>query len=436
MPALLIVDPSLVSFEGHSYNYDRALYAAARELFSTATIYADRRFEADRADVPIEAVLNHAHFDRIKRLINRVFHSMRPAAPDRRSRALSEMHATVAPNTAAWLLRLAKRLHAIRFERNLRRVIHRSAAQDDVHLLIQHAFVPDLIVLHKWLRKKIHPRVRFHVVLRYAPDLVNAELMPATKFDAMLRELAEPGRGNCRFYTDSERLSQNYRDIAQCAIATLPLPIPPDFVDIAASSPSSRELVLGFLGSSRADKGFRALPRLVRTLPAKAAGIPVRALVQISTPPPDPLVGAAIEEFKAMQAEAGAFPTIELLASPVPADVYYSWFRRVHIIVLPYVAKRYEGSTSGVLVEAILSGVPVLVPAGTWLADQVNKARGDHNCTIGEIFADTAELPGLVERMAAAIDRYRADVQRYAQVFRAIHDPRRCAEMIYERSIA
>lgn len=435
MPALLIVDPSLVSFEGHSYNYDRALYAAARELFATVTIYADRRFEVARADVPIQAELNHAHFDRIKRLINRGFHFMRPALPDRRSRALSEMHATVAPNTSAWVMRLAKRLHAIRFERNLHRVLDQSDGQG-IQLLIQHAFIPDLIVLHKWLRKRIHPQVRFHVVLRYAPDLVNSEFMPAANFDAMLRELADPDHGNCRFYTDSERLSQNYRDVARCAAATLPLPIPPDFMDIASSSPSSRDLALGFLGSSRADKGFRELPRLVRTLPAKAAGMPVRALVQISTPPPDCLVEAAIDEFKAMQAETGAFPTIELLDSPVPADVYYSWFRRVRIIVLPYVAKRYEGSTSGVLVEAILSGVPVLVPSGTWLADQVSKARDEHNCVIGEIFADTAELPGLVERMAAAIDRYRADVQRYSQVFRAIHDPRRCAEMIYERSIA
>ena len=58
MRKLLIVDPTLESLEGHSYNYDRAIFGAAQSKFDEVVLYADLGFQdgtfepSDRTSAP------------------------------------------------------------------------------------------------------------------------------------------------------------------------------------------------------------------------------------------------------------------------------------------------------------------------------------------------------------------------------------------------
>jgi glycosyltransferase involved in cell wall biosynthesis len=104
--------------------------------------------------------------------------------------------------------------------------------------------------------------------------------------------------------------------------------------------------------------------------------------------------------------------------------VYFSWFERAAVVVLPYVSKKYSSSTSGIFVEAICLGVPVLCPANSWMSDVVEDALRAHGRRIGEVFASLDEIPSLVARMAGDLARYRADVREYSAIWHARHNPR------------
>ncbi|MCX7900452.1 MAG: hypothetical protein N2444_10310, partial [Methylocystis sp.] len=109
---MLIVDPTLVSLEGHSYQYDRAFFSAARVVFDDVILYADKSFrDSGYQPLPCRAVLNRLPLDNLKRWGNTFFHSLGPRAL-RMSDIDSAAHSTVVPNTWSWTLRLAKRLRA------------------------------------------------------------------------------------------------------------------------------------------------------------------------------------------------------------------------------------------------------------------------------------------------------------------------------------
>lgn len=430
MSTLLIVDPTLKSFEGHSYNYDHAVYRAAQEVFGSVAVYADCRFDPAQADIPIVPTFNRIDFDSAKALANKFFTRLgRPTTP--RNSVVEEAHATVAPGTWPWLLNFAKWLRARDFEHHMYRLLQRDYRNTPVDLFVQHAFISELFVVRRWLRRRLFPNSRFHVVMRYAPELVNAGYMSDSAFAAMLREIADPRRGNCRLYSDSERLSVMFSSLVGTEVITLPIPIPPELGG-EEFPPAPPVFTLGFLGSPRIDKGFAELPSLLGQLPAKVGDDPLHVLIQATLTSADPRVIRTIEALRHLQRHDGTDPPrVELLASPAPSDVYYGWFRRASVIVLPYVARKYQASTSGILVEAILSGVPVLVPTDSWMADQVEVARQRYRYRIGEVFDGTDELRAAISKLHRELPSYRADTGRYRSTFQSFHNPRYCVELLY-----
>jgi hypothetical protein len=68
------------------------------------------------------------------------------------------------------------------------------------------------------------------------------------------------------------------------------------------------------------------------------------------------------------------------VAVPHPLDAarYDELIRQSDIGLLAYDARRYFSRASGVLCEMLSAGVPVLVPAGCWLADQISEENYRH----------------------------------------------------------
>jgi glycosyltransferase involved in cell wall biosynthesis len=422
MRELLIVDPTLKSYEGHSWNYDRAVFAAAWSRFDAVKLFADVRFSADVVDIPVFPAFNRIDLDALKSCANRVFSAVRPRST---GGIIGEAHATIAPGTPSTLVNLAKRLRAWDFSHGLERAVAMADPDAEHHLFVQHAFISELLAAERWLRAG--RRAHFHVVLRYAPELVNVGFLADSDFAAMLARLADPDHGNTSLYTDSERLSQRYRDLSGRRVTTLPIPVPEAF-RIAEGAPPSEDIVtLGFLGSSRVDKGFDQLPEIIGSLPARIHGRAAKALVQVTRSSADPRIRAAISRLQSLGAMA---PAVEILDSPVPAETYYGWFSRATMVVLPYVARKYEASTSGILVEAILGGVPVVVRGNSWMGDQVVEARERYGLAVGEVFTNRQGLVDAVARVARDSGAYRAHVRRYRASFRAFHNPERLVRIL------
>lgn len=414
MRKLLIVDPSLQSLEGHSYNYDLAISQAASQFFDEVVTYADRAFrDPSRRLEPCRPVLNRLRIDRLKRFVNAVFYVVR-----NKSSAGRTAHSTLVPGVWGWGIRLAKWLRARELDASLHAILREHDSADELHILIQHAHLSELRLAARW-----RGPAQLHLVLRYAPELVNDAHMSAGEFSALLRGM---GR-TVHLYTDSERLTAQYVAAGAERMVTLPVPIlvPPGSSEPLPSDDST--VAVAFLGSSRVEKGYCELPRLIARLPREVNGRSIVAMVQVSDSA-DPRIRAATESLIELEQRLPA-GTLVLLQSPVPLETYYGWVARSGIVALPYLSEKYNASTSGIFVEALGFGVPVVCPAGSWMADIVANA-GNEGLRIGEVVQGVEGLPGAVATIAASLPQYRYAVRRFAQEWRRKHNPDLCVSRL------
>ena len=431
MRRLLIVDPTLASLQGHSYNYDRAVGEAARAHFDDVTIYADRGFRAPAGDrLRYETVLNRWPLDALKGRVNRAFHALarlRGKLPAHD--AAAGAHATLVPNVWHWLIRLAQWLRAREFASSLNQILQAQTHDGEIHVLLQHARIDELIAIGQLCAQPAARAGTVHLdlILRDSPGLVNNGRYGEARFAELLVGLARAREFRVHLFTDSERLTREYLALGVAAVGTLPVPV----VDLAPGAPraESGELGVAFLGPARVEKGFCELARLVESLPRSAAARRVCAMVQVTRASADPRIRHALAELEQL---AGSLPrgALELLDSPAPPPQYYAWLARAGIVVLPYVSRKYSSSTSGIFVEAICCGVPVLCPADSWMSDVIEAALRDHGRRIGEAFTRLEQIPRLVERIAGELARYRADVDVFAKLWRARHNPRTWVETL------
>lgn len=414
MRKLLIVDPTLQSLEGHSYNYDLAIYQAARGRFDECVVYADRAFrDASGRMERCRPVLNRLRVDRLKRSVNSFFHVFR-----KKKGAATSAHSTVVPGVWDWMIGLAKWLRARDLEFSLRAILRRHDTKDELHIFIQHAHLSELQLAARW-----NEPAHLHLVLRYSPDLVNNGRMSEPAFSSLLSGL---GR-SVHLYTDSERLSEEFSALGARSVRTLPVPILLPEHPQAADDSIVR---LAFLGSSRVEKGYCELPRLIERLPRESGGRRIGAMVQVTVDSADPRIREATRELTEV---ARKLPggTLELLESPVPMETYYGWVARSGIVALPYLSKKYNASTSGIFVEALCFGVPVICPAESWMADVLGEAARD-GLRIGEVVAALDEIPAAAGRIAAALPEYRDAVRRFAARWHRTHNADECVRRILE----
>ena len=414
MRKLLIVDPTLQSLLGHSYNYVLAIQEAASTAFDEVVVYVDRGFRDASGRLTSQPVLNRLRVDALKGGVNSLFHLL-----GRRTRAGNETsaHSTVVPGVWTWLIGFAKWLRARDLEWSLRRILreHRGA---ELHVFIQHAHLSELQLAARWVEA-----AHLHLVLRYSPDLMNSGQMTDAAFRTLLS-----GLGPCvHLFTDSERLSAEFRAAGARAVSTLPVPLllpehdaqlEPDVVRVA------------FLGSSRVEKGYCELPALLARLPRESGARRIGAMVQVTSDSADPRIRETTRELEALAARLPA-GTIELLGSPVAMDTYYGWVARSGIVALPYLSKKYNASTSGIFVEALCFGVPVICPAESWMADVVAEAARD-DLRIGEVVGSLEEIPAAVARIGASLDAYRAAVSEFSRAWRKTHNADACVELLLQ----
>jgi hypothetical protein len=438
MRKLLIVDPTLKSFEGHSYNYDLAIYEAAKGLFDEIVLYTDRAFRAkEGAGLVYRPVLNRLPLDRFRRWANQLFHFLGRRKRSGGPEVATSAHSSIVPSVWSWLVRIAKFLRAQDLRRSLIEIINehlsgRNGQADAIHLFFQHAHLAELVVTDRLCAAGFIGQhdVHFHLVLRYSPEFIRAGHLSEGELRALLDRLTGCVRPRVHLYTDSDRLSAEFLGAGAKAVATLPVPIvdEPNF----ASRPSEAQdttISIGFLGSSRVEKGFCELPRLIEALPRVAGGRQTAALVQVTTDSPDPRIRETIAQLRHLEDQLPV-GSLRLLESPVDIETYYGWMAECDIVAMPYLSKKYNASTSGIFVEAICMDIPVLCPGESWMSDEVEAAAKSYGLKIGETFGSLDEIPALVGKLADRMDQYKIDVSRFAQIWRQKHNPAACVSVM------
>lgn len=245
----------------------------------------------------------------------------------------------------------------------------------------------------------------FHVVLRRDPD----EFSPpeVARFQTLLARMGRAGMvgRTLFFYTDTEHLAEEYRRVYGIQMDVLPIPFRHDLMDRAAARNAApdKPLTIAYLGDARPEKGYQHFPDAVFTLwRGYVKTGRVRFVLQSNFNLPGGEPGILPARNRLLQYPSGK---VKLLMEPLAADEYYRVMQEADIICLPYAPDRYGRRSSGVLAEAIAAGKPAVVPAGTWLADQIDETRGrtyDDPSQLGAALIDAAENHAALSAAARA----------------------------------
>ncbi|MBX9791783.1 MAG: glycosyltransferase [Pirellulales bacterium] len=238
------------------------------------------------------------------------------------------------------------------------------------------------------------------------------------------RELGVSSR--IALYTDAELLAAEYQRIAQLPFEVLPIPFRSRLLQPHVRIERT-PLRLTFLGAPRDDKGFHWLPLLARRLwqdQRLRDQVELHFQASIASPSINPKSVAALRRLRRYPAK---FVRLIGRKGPLLAEQYYVSLSQADVVLFPYEPSRYRAATSGTLTEALAAGKPCVVPAGTWLADQVPAGSG----------ATFTDCPSFVEAVCDVVenyDSYRRRAAESARLVLATHTPDRLVEQFLQRA--
>lgn len=147
-------------------------------------------------------------------------------------------------------------------------------------------------------------------------------------------------------------------------IVSIPLrQIPP-----TAKRRDDRALVVGLLGSFRAEKGAGKYNELIELALAEDSDLRVECQLSMNVPPAEYVLAQAIVD------RWSGHPRVTLHIGHLDAEGFSRLLHAVDVVVLPYDAASYGKGTSGIMFEAIGAGRIALITPIVWAVSEY----GDH----------------------------------------------------------
>ncbi|MEE7448425.1 hypothetical protein MRF4_11660 [Methylobacterium radiotolerans] len=143
--------------------------------------------------------------------------------------------------------------------------------------------------------------------------------------------------------------------------------------------PPDRPLVLAYLGDAREEKGFHHLPDLMsateadRTSPA----LILKSQVYYTSDYPEPACLTAAARLRSTSRDR-----VTLIEGPLNSRDYARELLKSDAILIPYRRADYVARSSGIFSEALAGGIPVIVPAGTWMSAECDALAYEQHETL------------------------------------------------------
>jgi glycosyltransferase involved in cell wall biosynthesis len=170
------------------------------------------------------------------------------------------------------------------------------------------------------------------------------------------------------FYTDTEELTAQYnRLLGVKRFKTLP--IPHTYPPLECLHSDRRPLRVIYVGDARAEKGYHHLPRIVQDLWADYVETGKVVFIfqsNYNTPEGEPEAIVARSQLECYPKDK-----VILVKEPLSSEEYWKLLSSGDINLLLYDRDNYYARSSGIFIESLALGVPVIVPAGTWMARQL-----------------------------------------------------------------
>lgn len=281
-----------------------------------------------------------------------------------------------------WRARERTRL-AESFAEDCATLLSKVALEPGDHVFFASASEIDLEGLAMFLQKAParYRQIQWHVQIHlgifegrdpdYGAQRARREFMREIFLHALKRVPEHP----IHLYCTTRELTAQYEYLDVAPFQTLPYPVHPLFLLPSPPKTSSDSVRIACLGHSRREKGYRELPIVVRKLwnDYLSKG---RAQLVMQTRRRD--LRRALDSTVSDLGAHSATPPIVYAPFPLDLERYAELVRSSDIGLLLYDSTRYYARCSGVLLEMLSAGVPVIVPGGCWLSEQIHDENQHH----------------------------------------------------------
>ena len=188
------------------------------------------------------------------------------------------------------------------------------------------------------------------------------------EFRKLAADLASAGtevRRHLIFATHTSAMAAELVSLLGTTVLVAPIAVPEGSKDPVPAGSTRGPPVVGLIGGARPEKGSDLVPAIVT---ASRRIKEVNFVLQLANE-------LLPEETFAALCRLEHEPGIRAIHGGLDFAAYHALLTQCDIVLLPYERIPYRQRTSSILVEAALAGRPVVVPAGTWLGDQVTEGR-------------------------------------------------------------
>lgn len=370
---LYLIEQSALDIGGHYFSYTQCLASSAVELGFQVKILQNRRFNGDWGIDGVEAL---------------------PAFTQTWGEAEGSWITEWTPGNIAFEM-----AEALRGQR---------VSVDD-HILFSTLGYAELFAVLKYIAQ-LSPSSQsptIHLLLRYDSDQLRNNIHHYRPYFTEISKSAFL-RDRIRLHSDTQQLADDFSLLSGLPVTTLPIPFKQTHLRERLSGTGRKDghapKTVTYLGDARLEKGYGALPEAVSFLSDKMKAGAVRFTLQSNFNTP----GGEAGMLAARQRLAQHPPSrVKLITNPMGHEEYYDVLYNADIVVIPYDAERYCRRSSGVLVEAMAAGKPVITTAGSWMASQVTD---DHAVLIENL----TDLGPAILKVVEEFSRYQAAAQAKA----------------------
>lgn len=184
-----------------------------------------------------------------------------------------------------------------------------------------------------------------------------------------LREGLQGARVYC--YTDTVQLTDQYNRLGIVPFATLPIPVDAAYHNDRFQVTGEEPLSIVYAGDARTERGYHLLPRVVQDVWHDCV-LTGQAKFRVQSK-----FNVAGGDCRAIVARAqlAAFDDgkLQILHEPLASEAYRELVVQAGLMLVLHDRDGYYARSSGVFAEAMAAGVPVVAPAGSWMALQLSE---------------------------------------------------------------
>jgi glycosyltransferase involved in cell wall biosynthesis len=376
---LLIVEEALKNHTGHWYEYDKAVYDIGTAAGVAVTVAAHRSVERSICrEINAVPLFAYTNWDNIYN---------RPQA---------------------WRRYLGIVLHNARVFLTTGRYLRGVAPFDCV-------FVPTVVIFHLVAWRALvacYRGRRFQRLVLFvrnnAGSYQKGSSAPVFKRSTSilkwaLRSFASHVKtGHVVFATDSARLAAEYRQLCGLEFEVFPHPLT-KFLS-RAEKPGNAPVTFSCLGPARLEKGIDLLQDAIRRVFDRAPKLDIKFVIQWNVPIVVDASGTILKPDPKLAADT----RVTIIREDLDSAAYSRLIVKTDCMVLPYRRESYFARISGVAVEAITAGIPVLYTRDTWVDDTVSEMgaglaveEGDAEDLANKIIAVAGDIAAFKNRASA-----------------------------------